>query len=53
MRYVRTIGEGLVREMSYVPKEGGLAKQSENLAQGGGTKGKEKEKKRERKEKDY
>lgn len=51
MRYVRTLGEGLVREMSYVPKEGGSAKQSENLAQGGGTKGKEK--KREKKEKDY
>ena len=51
VRYVRTLGEGLVREMSYVPKEGGSGKQSDSLAQGGGNKGKGKD--REKREKDY
>ena len=49
MRYIRTLEEGLVREMSYVPKVGGAVKQSESLGQGGGKKAKGKEKR----EKDY
>lgn len=41
VRYIRTLEEGLVREMSYVPKEGGI-KQAENLGQVTGKKAKEK-----------
>lgn len=50
VRYIRTLEEGLVREMSYVPKEGGGNKQLDGKSsKAGGGKGKGKEKK----DKDY
>ena len=48
VRYVRTLEEGLVREMSYVPKESNSTKQS-----GGGGGGGKNEKGKEKKGKDY
>jgi hypothetical protein len=53
VRYIRTLEEGLVREMSYIPKEGGV-KQAEVLGQGSGKKAKEKKGAgKEKKVKDY
>lgn len=50
VRYIRTLEEGLVREMSYVPKEGGGNKHLDGkTAKTPGGKGKGKEKK----DKDY
>jgi hypothetical protein len=53
VRYIRTLEEGLVREMSYIPKEGGV-KQAEVLGQGSGKKAMEKKGAgKEKKVKDY
>ena len=50
VRYIRTLEEGLVREMSYVPKEGGGGKHLDGkISKAAGGKGKGKEKK----DKDY